>query len=221
MEKITPDEILRAEGLTKSYGRKLVLDGLSFSIRRGEKVAVIGRSGAGKTTLLGLLGGLEPKSAGKIFFNGKELTRRSLRNYRRRFVGFLFQNGCLIDEFTAAQNVEVSVRLSGSGADVNRYLSLVGLAEEKNAYPNYLSGGQCRRIALARALAKKPDLLLLDEPTEGLDDITGLEIMELVERLCAEYGITVVMVTHRLPFAKRMDRCLRLENGRLCEGDFL
>ncbi len=221
MEKMTGTELLRAEHLKKYYGRKLVLDDVSLAVRRGEKIAIVGRSGAGKTTLLGLLGGLEVKSGGSIRFDGRELTRRGLRKYRRDSVGFLFQNGCLVEEFTAFQNVAAAVRLSKSGADVTEYLSLVGLADKLDAYPNQLSGGQCRRVALARALAKRPALLLLDEPTEGLDDVTGLEIMELVERLCAQYGITMIMVTHHLPFARRMDRCLRLENGRLTEGDFL
>lgn len=221
MDKVKDVALLNVRGLAKYYGHKCVLKDVSFSINHGEKVAIVGRSGAGKTTLLGLIGGLISKSAGSIEIEGRELQRRHWRRYRRDYVGLLLQRGNLIEELTAAGNVEVAIRLSRKKEDSEKWLSLVGLADKADKYPFQLSGGERRRVALARALAKKPSLLLLDEPTEGLDDMTGLEIIELVERLSEKEGITLLLVTHNTLFAKRMDRCFRLEGGTLTTGDFL
>lgn len=208
-------ELLRAENITKYYGKKLVLDGVSLSVVRGETVAVTGRSGAGKSTLLSILGTLDTPTDGSVFFEGNRLTRRTCRKYRRDSVGFVFQDSCLIDEYTAYENILSSVRLSRSREDPMKYLSLVGLEDKKNSYPEKLSGGEARRVSLARALAKRPKLLLLDEPTEGLDAVTGGEIMDLILRLCEADGIAVVMVTHNEGHAARMSRIMRIGNGKL------
>lgn len=221
MEKIKGVTLLNVIGLTKYYGQKCVLKDVSFSIERGEKIAIIGRSGAGKTTLLGLIGGLINKSSGIIEIEGRELQRRHLRRYRRDYIGLLLQRGNLIEELTAAGNVEVAIRLSRKKEDPGKWLSLVGLGNKADKYPFQLSGGERSRVALARALAKRPSLLLLDEPTEGLDDMTGLEIIKQVELLSEKEGITLLLVTHNTLFAQRMDRCFRLESGTLMTGNFL
>jgi len=212
------EKILSCENITKSFEGKTVLFGVELSVSFGEKIAVCGKSGAGKTTLLSILGALEKADGGKVFFCGKEIKRRDMREYRRKNVGFLFQGSCLIDEYTAKQNVESAIRISRSGEDAVKYLEMVGLADKADAYPLKLSGGEGRRVALARALAKKPKLLLLDEPTEGLDRETALGIIELTEKLCKENNVTMIMVTHDKEIAGRMDRVLNLQNGCLTEA---
>ncbi len=207
--------LLAACDITKYYGKKRILDGISLSVSAGETVAITGRSGAGKSTLLSILGTLDAPTSGDIYFEGNKLARRQRRNYRRFSVGFVFQDSCLIDEFTAYENILSSVKLSRSREDPMKYLSMVGLADRKNAYTEKLSGGEARRVSLARALAKRPKLLLLDEPTEGLDAATGGDIMDLTLRLCACDTIAVVMVTHNEDHARRMSRIFDLEDGKL------
>lgn len=211
------EELLRLENIVKVYGDVRVLDGVSLSLKRGERVAVIGRSGAGKSTLLNIAGALDTATSGSVIFGGRHVKGRRMRTYRRDSVGFVFQDGCLIHELTALENVQTSVRLSRSGADAAEYLALVGLSDKGGSYPDKLSGGEARRVSLARALAKKPALLLLDEPTEALDGDTGGEILDLICELSERDGISVLMVTHNVPFARRMDRVFRLEEGKLSE----
>lgn len=209
--------LLQANVLEKNYGAARVLRGVSMELNAGQSAAIIGRSGAGKTTLLRLLGGIDRPDAGELYFCGARVKPRGMREYRRKHVGFLFQGGGLIEEFTAAQNVAAAIALSGSKEDPVSYLALVGLADLAQSYPGQLSGGQIHRVALARALAKKPQLLLLDEPTEGLDRETGQEIVELIRAQCRSRQIAVVMVTHQPEYAGQMDRCLWLEHGVLKE----
>lgn len=218
MEKMKTEALLRVENLTKVYGKNRILDGLSFSVRQGETIAVTGKSGAGKSTLLSILGTLDRPTAGDLFFAGQRLTRRNSRAYRRDAVGFVFQDSCLVEEWTAYENVLSAVRLSGSKEDPMQYLSLVGLAEKGNLYPEKLSGGEARRVSVARALAKRPQLLLLDEPTEGLDGETGRAILELTLELCHSRGLTVLMVTHNEEHACRMSKRFHLADGKLTEG---
>lgn len=220
MEKIafTGSELLSAKKLTKYYGKKCILDNISFTANQGETVAITGKSGAGKSTLLSLLGTLDTPTSGEILFQGRRLNSRNSRSYRRDSVGFVFQDSCLIDEFTAYENVLSAIKLSKSGEDPLKYLELVGLSDKKTAYPEKLSGGEARRVSLARALAKRPKLLLLDEPTEGLDGETGLEIMNLTLELSRLQDITVIMVTHNEAHAGLMSRRLYLEGGRLTDG---
>lgn len=217
MATLKNNEILRVEALTKYYKNKCVLNGISFSVNKGETLAITGRSGAGKSTLLGIIGALDKPNSGNVLFENKILRPRDFRKYRRDNVGFLFQDSSLVEEYTVYENVLAAIKLSKSDADALEYLRLVGLEDKKNVYPNKLSGGQCRLVALARALAKKPALLLLDEPTEGLDDITGAQIIDLMLELCARDGITVIMVTHNMSHAMRMQRRLRLEDGTVSE----
>lgn len=217
METMKPI-LLQMQGVRRSYGQKQVLRNIDLTLRGGESLAIMGKSGCGKTTLLNLLGGLDRQDGGKILFQGQELTSRHLRPYRRDHVGFLFQNSGLIPEFTALQNVAAAVTISKSGADPMEYLAMVGMAENARDYPHQLSGGQGHRVALARVLAKKPTVLLLDEPTEGQDRQTGQEIIDLTLRICREKEIALVVVTHRSEHAAQMDRCVLLQDGVLIEG---
>ena len=211
------EALIRCENIKKSFGKREVLRGVSLSLMPGERVAVTGKSGAGKTTLLSIIGALEAPDSGKLFFMSREITRAGMRQYRRVNTGFLFQNGCLIDEYTALENVLSAVRISGSGENAAEYLAMVGLKGREKSYPSELSGGERRRAALARALAKKPRILLLDEPTEGLDRETALEVLGLTEELCSRSGTAVLTVTHDMEAARRSDRVLLLENGLLTE----
>ena len=211
------NEILCAEKLSKDYNGKTVLKSVSLQVRRGQSIAVTGKSGAGKTTLLSILGGLERPSGGSVFLCGKKMCARNVRVLRRDYLGFVFQNSCLIEEFTVYENVASAIRLSDSDADASEYLSMVGLADKAGDYPSTLSGGEARRVSLARALAKKPAILLLDEPTEGLDRETAEEMMRLILSLCEREGTAVLMVTHQEEFAAMMEREYRLEGGLLLE----
>lgn len=216
---MTTGELLRIENLIKVYGEKRVLDGLSFSVRQGETIAVTGKSGAGKSTLLAILGTLDRPTEGELFFKGKKLTRFACRRYRRDAVGFVFQDSCLVEEWTAYENVLSAVKISDSKEDPMKYLSMMGLADKRNAYPEKLSGGEARRVSVARALAKRPQILLLDEPTEGLDAETGRTILEQTLELCRLWDMAVVMVTHNGEHAGLMSKRFHLADGHLTEEE--
>ena len=171
MTDTTP--VLRAENLIKRYGRHAVLNGVSLSVAAGETVAITGVSGAGKTTLLSILGTLERADGGAVYADGVRLGPRNSRRFRSRDVGFVFQDSCLIEELTAAENVRCAMRLAGRTGDPKDYLEPVGLRALADRYPNTLSGGEARRVSVARAIAKQPRILLLDEPTQGLPCLHG------------------------------------------------
>lgn len=211
------EEILKLENIVKHFGERRVLEGVNLSVRRGESVSVIGRSGAGKSTLLSIAGALEKPTSGSVVFCGREVKGPFMRRYRRDHVGFVFQDSSLIEELTAYENVAAAVKLSKSGADPKKYLEAVGLGDRGDAYPDRLSGGQRQRVSLARAMAKKPSLLLLDEPTEGLDGETGDAVMDLILEMCEKDAVTSLMVTHNIPYARRMNRVFLLEEGKLSE----
>ena len=215
------EALMELRHLCRSYGKRPVLTDVNLTLRPGESYAIMGKSGSGKTTLLNILGGLDRPSGGEVLFRDEPLRPGQLRKFRRDHVGFLFQTGGLIDEFTALQNISAAIQISKSGTDPREYLALVGLEQRANAYPRQLSGGEVHRVALARALAKKPTILLLDEPTEGLDRQTGQQIIDLTLKLCRERNIATVVVTHRAEHAMQMDRCAVLENGVLVEGALL
>ena len=214
-------------GLAHVYGKGKhavpVLRGLDFDIDAGSHVALQGPSGAGKSTLLSLLGGLEPLHQGEIWIGEtrlRDLDRGALAEYRSRVVGFVFQHFGLLDVLTARENVMLALSLAGIPLEQRRrradeILDDVGLSDRTEHRPPQLSGGEQQRVAIARALSTRPHLLLADEPTGNLDEESAGRVLDLLERLRAENGCTLVVVTHNAVVASRASHRLRLREGRL------
>jgi lipoprotein-releasing system ATP-binding protein len=223
--------LLTVTGLNKSYtveGRRLhVLRDLALEVERGEMVAVIGKSGSGKSTLLHLLGGLDQADSGSIRVADVDLRAISddeRVRFRNRNVGFVFQFHHLLAEFDAAENVGMPLRVARTPAAEARaraldLLTRVGLAERVGHRPNMLSGGEQQRVAVARALAMQPALLLADEPTGDLDETTAASLHRLLREMHAEHGLTSVIATHNPRLAAECDRVLQMEDGRLVAVD--
>jgi putative ABC transport system ATP-binding protein len=202
-------------------GPLTILEGISFSIKAGETVAIVGASGSGKSTLLSLLAGLDTPSSGEVMLAGQALSRLDEDGraaLRGRHVGFVFQAFQLLPSLTALENVMLPLELVGRGdaeTAACRILGQVGLGERLGHYPRQLSGGEQQRVALARAFVAEPDVLFADEPTGNLDTRTGASIIELLFELNAHHGTTLVLVTHDPALAERCQRVLRLDAGRL------
>lgn len=223
------DELLQVEGLTKIFpsgGSDLVVfDNLSFRVRKGEMLGIVGESGAGKSTLLHILGTLERPSKGDVYFAQMQLgslADDAAAELRNREIGFVWQFHYLLPEFTAVENVAMPLRLRGRPAaeareEALRLLREVGLEERAHHRSGELSGGEQQRVALARALVTRPQLLLADEPTGDLDARSADGVFELIARLHREYRLTSLIATHNAAFARRCHRVLRLEGGRLSE----
>ena len=219
--------LLTAHHVSKHYGdgtgRIHVLNDVELTVNRGEMVGIVGVSGSGKTTLLQVLGTLDTPSTGTIRFNGNKLTTMGdsqLAAFRNRELGFIFQFHHLLPEFTALENVMMPGLIGGmdkkKAADKARdLLASVELDHRTGHKISELSGGEQQRTALARALIMKPALLLADEPTGNLDNRSGNMVFDLLHKLCREYSLATLMVTHNMALANRMDRCLTLENGVL------
>jgi lipoprotein-releasing system ATP-binding protein len=227
-----PREIaMRTAGLSKKFrsgaGELVVFEDLNLEVERGERLALVGESGAGKSTLLHLLGGLDRPTEGRIFFGSRELTSLAdaeLADFRNREIGFVWQIHYLLPEFTALENVMMPLLIRGvSQAEAapasQARLEEVGLKARMSHRAGELSGGEQQRVVLARALVGKPKFLLADEPTGNLDHKTGEMIISLLAELHRSHELTSVYVTHNLSFAKRCDRVLRLEAGRLVGED--
>ena len=218
---------IRGDGLTKKFksgnSDLFVFSDMSFEVRRGERLALIGESGTGKSTLLYLLGGLDRPSKGKIYFDHTDITGLSdlaLADFRNREIGFVWQNHSLLPEFTALENVMMPLLIRGVALSEAAPVSLarldeVGLHNRASHRAGELSGGEQQRVALARALVGKPSYLLADEPTGNLDFRTGDMIISLLEDLHRTHTLTSIYVTHNLSFAKRCDRILQLDKGLL------
>jgi ABC-type lipoprotein export system ATPase subunit len=216
---------LRLEGVRKEYpigaNRIRAVDGIDLTIEAGSRVAIVGPSGCGKSTLLGLIGGLEPPTAGRIWLGESEVSalsdaRRS--ELRRRSIGFVFQSYDLLPFLNAIENVEFQLALNGDGDASGRARELIerlGLAQHAAKLPDQLSGGQRQRVGIARALAHRPALILGDEPTGELDSESSAAAMDLLLEAQASLGATLVIVTHDLDVAARLDRVLTLRDGRL------
>jgi putative ABC transport system ATP-binding protein len=200
-----------------------VLDDVSLSVNEGESCAIVGRSGSGKTTLLGILAGLDLPSSGEVFLAGTDITALSedaRAEVRAESVGFVFQSFHLLSHLTAIQNVMLPMELQGIAEPEKRALELLselGLSERSKHFPQQLSGGEQQRVAIARAFACNPSVLFADEPTGNLDSDTGAEIINLLFKLNAQMGTTLVMVTHDTALAERCDRICRIESGRLVD----
>ncbi len=193
-------------------------DGVTFSIDEGEFAVVVGLSGAGKTTVLNILGGIDSCDEGRILVGGKDishLNNRDLTSYRRYDIGFVFQFYNLIPNLTAKENVELATQICRDYLDADTVLDDVGLSERKDNFPSQLSGGEQQRVSIARALAKKPKLLLCDEPTGALDYNTGKTILKLLQTKCQQDGMTVVLITHNSAITPMANRVIQMRNGKV------
>ena len=194
------------------------LDDVSFSIEKGKFTIILGPSGSGKSTMLNLLGGMDQATSGKFLFEDTDVTGPSdkdLSKYRKDVVGFVFQFYNLVPSLTALENISIAAQLTKNAKQSEQYLEKVGLSHRKNNFPNQLSGGEMQRVSIARALAKKPKLLLCDEPTGALDSKTGQKIIELLKETSADKDVAVVMVTHNAEFEKYADKVIYLKDGKI------
>ena len=191
------------------------VDGISFKVEEGEFAIVVGASGAGKTTVLNILGGMDSCSEGEIIVGGKDISKfkdKQLIEYRRHDIGFVFQFYNLVHNLTAKENVELAAQICSNPLDSETALDSVGLLERANNFPAQLSGGEQQRVSIARALAKRPKLLLCDEPTGALDSKTGEEMMRLFHELHSE-GNTIIVITHEQEIANYANRNIFIKDG--------
>ena len=199
-------------------------DNISFSIDKGEFVVIVGPSGAGKTTVLNILGGMDTATSGKLLVEREDISEditaynsRKLTEYRREDIGFVFQFYNLVPNLTALENVELALQICRDPLDAKEVLEEVGLGDRLNNFPAQLSGGEQQRVSIARALAKNPKLLLCDEPTGALDYNTGKSILKLLQNMCRERGMTVIVITHNQAIAPMADRLIHIKNGQVSQ----
>ncbi|MBR3518164.1 MAG: ABC transporter ATP-binding protein [Lachnospiraceae bacterium] len=216
---------LQVKDLTKVYGVNdtsvIALDHVSFSVEKGEFVAIVGTSGSGKSTLLSLLGGVDTPTSGSVTLDGEEVfklkgTKRA--EFRRRKIGFIFQEYNLIPVLNVEENIEIPVRLDGirlKPEQMTKLLIMLNMEERRYHLPEELSGGQKQRVAIGRAYAHKPALILADEPTGNLDHATSMEIMDLLRTSAEKYGQTLIVVTHDDNIAATADRIIRISDGKI------
>lgn len=194
------------------------VDGVSFDIHKGEFVIIAGTSGAGKSTVLNLLGGMDTPSSGDLIVdqvNISNFNKKQLTNYRKDDIGFVFQFYNLVKNLTVRENVELATQLIKNPLDIEEILDAVGLKDRKNNFPSQLSGGEQQRVAIARAIAKNPKLLLCDEPTGALDYNTGKAVLSLLQKMCREMHMTVVVITHNLALTPMGDKVIYMKNGQV------
>ncbi len=218
-------EILKVENLTKVYGKEnskvVALDNVSFSVEKGEFVAIVGASGSGKSTLLHLMGGVDTPTSGKVFIDGKDIYKLSSDNlaiFRRREVGLIYQFYNLIPILTVEENITLPLLLDNRKVDkfeLDEMIKLLGLERRRKHLPNELSGGQQQRTSIGRALITKPAIVLADEPTGNLDSKSSDEVVNLLKKLNKEYKQTIIMITHNLDIAAVADRIITIEDGRI------
>ena len=216
------EEFVKLKDITKVYHMGEVeiraADNINFSIKKGEFVVIVGPSGAGKTTVLNILGGMDTATGGTLTVDGKDITAydsRQLTGYRRDDIGFVFQFYNLIPNLTALENVELALQICKDPLDAKKVLEDVGLGDRLDNFPVQLSGGEQQRVSIARALAKNPKLLLCDEPTGALDYNTGKAILKLLQNMCRERGMTVIVITHNQALAPMADRLIHIKNGQV------
>lgn len=218
-------KIVETRNLSKIYGKEptlvRALTDVNIAINEGEFVAVVGASGSGKTTLLNMLGGLDTPSSGEILYSGRDISKLKpdeLTVFRREQIGFVFQHFNLLSMLTIKENICWPVEIGKRKVDNEFYLEIInmlGLVNKVNSFPKQLSGGQQQRVAIARALLSKPQILLADEPTGNLDSKTSHEVMNLFKQSSERYHQTMVMITHNEEIAKKADRIIRIEDGRI------
>lgn len=218
--------VFRIRRLCKSYGSGEVqvraLRDVDLDVVRGEFIVLLGASGSGKSTLLNILGGLDTATAGQVFFGAQDLSaadEAQLTAYRRRHVGFVFQFYNLIPSLTVFENVSLVTDIAADPMPVDDAIAMVGLAERRDHFPAQLSGGEQQRAAIARAIVKRPDVLLCDEPTGALDYATGKLVLDVIGRIHGDLGATAIVITHNAAIAGMADRVVRLGDGRIQSVD--
>ena len=220
--------LLKLEKVTKSYSKdRMILDQLDLEIRAGERIAIVGPSGSGKTTLLNLIGTLDRPNSGKMYFEGQDLSvfsDQQLAQFRNKKIGFVFQMHHLLPQLTLLENILLPTltdkKLQGKETleRAHKLISRMGISEVSHQKPSELSGGECQRTAVARALINRPGLILADEPTGALDQKSAFNLTDLLVELNQEEGVTLIVATHSMEVAKKMDRIYRIENGKLMEA---
>ena len=220
-------EILKVENLCKQYGKGenkvTALDNVSFTVNKGEFVAIVGASGSGKSTLLHLIGGVDRPTSGKVFIDGKDIYKFNddeLAIFRRRQVGLIYQFYNLIPILTVEENITLPLKLDNKNIDKQRLdelIKVLGLEERRTHLPNELSGGQQQRTSIGRAMITNPAIILADEPTGNLDSKASDEIVTLLKKSNKDYKQTIIMITHNLEIAKVADRIIKIEDGKIVE----
>lgn len=215
--------MIKIENLKKSYGtgesQNQVLKGITLSIKEGDFVVILGTSGSGKSTLLNVISGLEPADSGSVCYGDADLTSmtdRDLTKFRKDHIGYIFQQYFLLPNLNVDKNVKMGADLA-ENRQYREIINAVGLGEKLKKYPHELSGGEQQRVSVARALAKKPDVLYLDEPTGALDEATGRLVLDYIVRLKNELGFTMVMVTHNQNIAEMANTVIRMNSGKVIE----
>ena len=218
-------KILEVQNLCKTYGKGeaevRALDHVSFSVGKGEFIAIVGESGSGKSTLLNVVGALDNPTSGKVLIDGKDIfsmPEKKLTVFRRQNIGFIFQSFNLIPELNVEQNITFPLLLNYQRPDqkyVEELLEILGLKERRKHLPSQLSGGQQQRVAIGRALAARPAIIMADEPTGNLDSKNSQEVITLLKSMSAKYRQTILMITHNENHADATDRVLRMTDGRL------
>ncbi len=215
--------MIKVQDIIKSYGsgesRFQVLQGISLEIKDGDFVVILGASGSGKSTFLNVISGLERPDSGKVFYDGTDITVLSdneLTAFRKENVGFIFQQYYLLPNMDVDKNVKMGADLAGN-KDYQTVIAAVGLGEKLHKYPSELSGGEQQRASVARALAKRPRVLFLDEPTGALDEQTGRQVLDYICKLQNEYGFTLIMVTHNLNIAEMANTVIKMNSGKISE----
>jgi len=216
------DPLLSAQDLTKVYDTGSVkvhaLRGIDLDVMSGEMTVLLGASGSGKSTLLNILGGLDRPTSGNVIFKGQNISDYSdseLTHYRRRHVGFIFQFYNLVPSLTARENVALVTEIAKNPIDPAEALEMVGLKDRMNHFPAELSGGEQQRVAVARAIAKRPEILFCDEPTGALDSQTGIRVLEALKDVNERLGATVLIITHNIGIGDMADRVIRLSDGQI------
>ena len=218
-------KILEIKNVSKTYGegesRVEALKNISLNVLSGEFLVILGSSGSGKSTLLNIIGGISKPDTGEVIVNGIDISKfndKELTNYRKDNIGFVFQTFNLLNELTVAENVAITANEKKYPYIVNESLQKVGLLDKKNKYIKQLSCGQQQRVSIARAIAKKPQILLCDEPTGALDYQTGKQILEEIEKIVRDEKKTVILVTHTREIGKMADRVITLKSGEIIES---
>ena len=224
MKKETKKTIVEFKDVVRTYGEgealQYAVNHVNFTIEEGEFVVILGQSGAGKSTVLNMLGGMDQPTEGEVMIDGEKVSSmndKQLSDFRADKIGFIFQFYNLLPSLTAYENVALTKSIVKNAEDPGKMLEAVGLADHKNKFPAQLSGGEQQRVSIARALSKKPRIILGDEPTGALDSETGVIVLQLLQKRSKENQDTVILVTHNADIAKCADKVIRMKNGKIRE----